>query len=369
MSTNGEKVNTVCRNVLICGAYGANNIGDEAMLKAVLIEMRALVPEARICVVTRAPQETKELYGVDAVFTFDLPALHREMKKADVYVLGGGSLIQNVTSRRSLRYYLGTIRMAKKCGCKVLMYGCGIGPVNYDADRRLTAKVMNACVDAVSLRDPQSMALLQELGIDKPEIVLAADPVLSLDAEDTEEAKRIMDEAGFEEDKKYICFAIREWQGLEDKKKAILGAVRMAYEELGLVPVFLPMNYRVDLEVSKAFAAASGVPAIVLPELKTAEAVLGVMSRMELTVSMRLHAILFAATAGVPAVAVSYDPKVSAFVEYSKCGQCIELDELNYESLAAAIAEELGGAGSGDLAYIKSAEKKNSETAAKYMGL
>lgn len=56
------------------------------------------------------------------------------MKKAHLFISGGGSLIQNATSRRSLRYYLWTLRHAKRCGCKVMMYGCGIGPIKGKRD-------------------------------------------------------------------------------------------------------------------------------------------------------------------------------------------------------------------------------------------
>lgn len=42
----------------------------------------------------------------------------------------GGSLMQDVTSTRSIWYYCYTLYAAKKRGCKVMMYGCGIGPIN-----------------------------------------------------------------------------------------------------------------------------------------------------------------------------------------------------------------------------------------------
>lgn len=60
--------------VLICGAYGAGNIGDEAILKAIIGTLRGIDPAVSICVVTRSPKKTRQLYGVSAVHTFDFSA-------------------------------------------------------------------------------------------------------------------------------------------------------------------------------------------------------------------------------------------------------------------------------------------------------
>lgn len=373
MNPTKEKLNNGCRNILICGAYGANNMGDESMLKAVILEMRAIQPQAHICVVTRAPEETKALYGVDAIFTFDFAALHREMKKADVYINGGGSLIQNITSRRSLRYYLYTIKLAKKCGCTVLMYGCGIGPLNHGYDRRLTAKILNSCVDAITLRDPESSVLLKEIGVTEPEVVLAADPVLSLSAGDATEADAFMEEAGMEKDGNYICFALRPWQGMEGKQETILKVLRTVYNELGLTPVFMPMNYSLDLDIAEKTAKNAGVPCIVLPEIKSAELAISLMARMKLAVSMRLHAALFAASAGIPGIALSYDPKVSSFMEYTGCGKTIELEDLAEDNLTDLIRTLCRTDNKSEfdesLMKVKQAESLNMLTAKRLMNL
>ena len=52
------------------------------------------------------------------------------MRKTHLYINGGGSLMQDVTSHRSLWFYLFTISWAKRLGNQVMMYGCGIGPIH-----------------------------------------------------------------------------------------------------------------------------------------------------------------------------------------------------------------------------------------------
>ena len=97
------------------------------------------------------------LLYTSAVHTFNFPRFLAVMRRRALYINGGGSLIQDVTSRRSLWYYLFTLRAAKRLGCKVMMYGCGIGPVKRPGGVERTRRVLNSCVDAITLREPDSI--------------------------------------------------------------------------------------------------------------------------------------------------------------------------------------------------------------------
>ena len=58
--------------------------------------------------------------------------------------------MQDVTSTRSLWYYCYTLPRGEKRGCKVMMYGCGIGPVTRESHRSLAAKIINKYVDVIT---------------------------------------------------------------------------------------------------------------------------------------------------------------------------------------------------------------------------
>ena len=348
--------------VVICGAYGHGNAGDEAILKEIINELRATEKDIRITVVSKKSRRTKALHAVNAVPRWNLLALRRELRRAKLFISGGGSLIQDVTSRRSLFFYLHTIAMAKKCGCRVQMYGCGIGPINNERDRRWSASVMEKYVDIITLRDPDSMKLLEELKVTKPEVIISADPVLNISAKPEAEAEEFLEQCGLDPEGSYICVSLRPWPGFSEKLGDIAEALRHCHEKYGLTPLFMPMNYEKDLAASQMAAEAANIPFVILPDIEDAELAIAVMKNMKLVMAMRLHSLLYAACAGVPAVGISYDPKVSGFSDYIG-GSSIDLYSVTADALTERIDAALVGSGTEEklkrLESMKEKEKLN----------
>lgn len=114
--------------LVISGYYGFGNAGDEAMLAAILEAILEVVPEADITVISGNPRHTAEKHGVKAVGRFDVTGIFNAIKRCDLLISGGGSLLQDVTSNRSLYYYLSIISLANMLGKKVMLYAQGMGP-------------------------------------------------------------------------------------------------------------------------------------------------------------------------------------------------------------------------------------------------
>ena len=174
--------------VIICGAYGHGNAGDDAILKSILQSVRKLDELMPVTILAKNTQSIKKRYQVNSIYTFNIPKMFSAMRKSVLYINGGGTLIQNATSHRSLWYYLFTLRLAKFLGNKVDMYGCGIGPVMGQRNIRLVKKVLERSVDTITLREEDSMAELQKFGVKKPEILLSSDPALVLTPAPEEDA-------------------------------------------------------------------------------------------------------------------------------------------------------------------------------------
>lgn len=64
-------------------------------------------------------------------------------------------MLQDVTSQRSLCYYLGIIILGKMLGKKVMLFAQGIGPIRAKWARRLTSFVCSKA-DLITVRDKES---------------------------------------------------------------------------------------------------------------------------------------------------------------------------------------------------------------------
>ncbi|WP_325214212.1 polysaccharide pyruvyl transferase CsaB [Oscillibacter sp.] len=332
---------------VICGAYGRGNAGDDAILEAILGEMRSIDPDMPVTVISKNPKATRLSYRVRSVSRMDLPGWLGVMKRAKLYINGGGSLIQDVTSRRSLWFYLMNIRAAKWAGCKVQMYGCGIGPVTRFKHRKLAAKVLNRNVDVITLREPDSLEELKSIGVDRPEIKLTADPALTLSPAAEEKTDSVLLRAGIPpRGERFICFALRPWPGFSEKAPVFAAAGRYAWERYGLTPVFTAVEKGQDPSAAREAAAFLGdTPHYFLDDAGAAGTIIGALSRMEAVVSMRLHALIFAAGRGIPLAGVVYDPKVSSFLRYIGQENFTDLEALTEENLNAMIDKAAAQAG------------------------
>ena len=323
--------------VVICGAYGRGNAGDDAILDAILQEIRSLDPDMPVTVLSKDPAATRLTYRVRSIHRSHILSWRKAMRKSVLYLNGGGSLIQDVTSRRSLWYYLYNIRSAHALGCRVQMYGCGIGPVTREHLRRMAARTLNSCVDIITLREPDSQAELQAMGVTSPQILLTADPALTLRAATEDETDSVLLCAGIPPHGKYLCFALRRWPGFEEAAPALRAAAAYAYETYGLTPVFLSVEKHLDPGAGRIAADGLSVPHYFLDDAGKAGTIIGALSRMEAVVSMRLHALIFAAGQGIPLVGIVYDPKVSSFLRYIGQEQFADLSALTEDKLCRMI--------------------------------
>ena len=343
---------------VICGAYGKGNAGDDAILVCMIRQLRQQDPDLPITVMTRQPRQTAMLTGVSTVHIFNTLAAGRVMKKSQLYISGGGSLIQNVTSNRSLSYYLYSIRQAKKAGCQVMMYGCGIGPVNGEKYQAQAARVLEENVDLIALRDPESLETLRAFGVEEPRVHLTADPALLMEGDDAA-AGRYLARNGLNPDGQYSLFVLRPWDGTQEKLAAICAAADYGWEKYGLAPLFYTLEPSRDAEITRTAAGMVKAPCHVLPPVEEGAALCGLMGRMGLVVSMRLHALVFACAQQTRVAAISYDPKVSGFMSYLGSDCCVELDRLTEQELKTMLDRAMAQDTPHQVGHLKALANEN----------
>lgn len=116
------------RELVIAGAYGCCNRGDELMLENLLRDGRAAAPECAVTVLSHRPKETARRFDVDSLYYLNVPGdPPKNEERPARSSSGGGNLLQDATSRRSLVYYLVLLRKGKQSGCRTLLHGAGLG--------------------------------------------------------------------------------------------------------------------------------------------------------------------------------------------------------------------------------------------------
>ena len=354
--------------VLICGAYGRGNSGDEAILKAILRSMQEIDPLMPLTVMTRKPRQTRALHQVDAIYTFDLFRFQRAMRKCRLFINGGGSLIQDSTSSRSLYFYLYTIWAAHRRGCRVLMYGCGIGHVRRPFNRRLSRSVLDRNVDVITLRDQVSLTELRAMGVTRPDVRAAADPAFSLPPASAQEAEDYLRSQGVPAGER-LCISLRRWKDFSNYGP-YAEAADYAARKYGLHTVFMPIEQPNDVPPSLLAAEQMTAPYTLIATPQDVPLTIAVLGRMRLVCAMRLHALVFSAAADAPFIASSYDIKVRSFMEYIGAEGCCELEDLNadwlkeqIDRLMAQPREETRFA-----ARLRALERENSRAAREILG-
>ncbi|MDI9586782.1 MAG: polysaccharide pyruvyl transferase CsaB [Acidobacteriota bacterium] len=318
---------------LISGYYGFGNAGDEAVLEAILQGLDRRFPGHETCVLSAHPDATAALYEVRAVQRWSLPVVWRELGRATVLIQGGGGLIQDTTSRVSPAYYLGILAMARARRVPTMVFAQGVGPIRTGFVRWWTGYEFRRA-GIVTVRDPASLELMAELRVRGATLV--ADPALLLEHADGPLDERIS-QLGLDEEAPRAILAVRRWPGGEHALEACAAAGSWLRENAGCEVLVAAFQEPDDVEAAQTVAAQ--IPgAHVLTGRRRAAELAKQVAAARVVVSMRLHGLIFAAAHAVPAVGISYDPKVRAFAELA--GQpWVDLPDCTPERLVQVVSE------------------------------
>lgn len=295
----------MAHKIILSGYFGFNNAGDEAVLAALVQLIRHNLRDVEIVALSADPEATAGRLGIGAVSRWDKQAVQREMAGAALFCSGGGSLLQDVTSVRSAYFYASQINLAAKMGVPAMVLAQGLGPLNTWLGRKIAANALKKC-RILSWRDEKSLNLAGELGVSALPNYQVCDPVLLWQPEVP------VEQSGA------IGVALRPWRGLD--VKAAAGLVRgllAAGQPVRLIPLYYGgdkgpgEDELLAAEINRELGAA----AVPVCRANSPEQVAAELAGCKFVVGMRLHALIMAAAAGVPALAISYDPKVDAFAE------------------------------------------------------
>ena len=301
-------------NVVMSGYYGFSNTGDDAILESVCQGVRAVSDEVELTVLSKDPELTRKQYGLNAVPRFNFLKVIAALKKSDLLLSGGGSLLQDTTSTRSLVYYLSVMYLARILGKPVMLYANGIGPVRKAGNRSWVRKAVEQAA-AVTLRDHSSARELREMGVKRDDLMVTADPVFRLDSAGEEEARKLLSAAGLPEGKDFVAVSVRDWAAAEKFPADLAALCDHLRRKYGMEVLFLLMQPAVDRGMTEAVRKEMQEPSYVLDVPTTPREMMAVLGQAKLCLAMRLHTLIFAARMAVPTLGLVYDPKVASFLE------------------------------------------------------
>lgn len=345
------------KTIVISGYYGFKNSGDEAVLKSILTaleqEGKAAGVDINPVVLSIDPEWTSAVYGVKSVHRMKLGEVRQAIKDSDGLISGGGSLLQDATSPKTIPYYLGVLKIAQWLGKPTFIYAQGVGPVNRKLFYPMIRSIFRKCT-YISVRDIQSGELLQSMGISGEAIHVVPDPVMGLplpegggvhmdsnpgsaleengvasvsSIEETREsseeplAKLTNRETEGEGSLPVIGISVRYWHPERKELKAVAEGLKALAAQRPVHLRFLPFYQPDDLEASQFIASdigdisKNGSIISFYRDEEQPQDMLREVSRCDMILGMRLHSLIYAANQSVPLLGISYDPKINHFLK------------------------------------------------------
>ncbi|MBD2868389.1 polysaccharide pyruvyl transferase CsaB [Paenibacillus arenilitoris] len=331
------------RRIVISGYYGFNNSGDEAVLRSILLALeeqgREQGVEIQPVVLSGDPAWTSRMYGVESVRRMHPGDLWKALRGSDGLISGGGSLLQDATSAKTIPYYTGVMKLAQLLGKPTFAYSQGIGPVNRRWMDPLIRGVMKRSA-YVSVRDAESAALLGRIGVPADRIEVVPDPVMGLPlpagaASADPGALR----AG---EPPVVGVSLRRWRGdgadLGRAAEALVALSKRMPVRLRFLPFHTPSDTETSEQVMERLRGRLGDESsaeLAAPGDDPQQMLLAV-SRCDALFGMRLHALIYAANQYVPMLGLSYDPKIDQFLHRLGQAPIGTTDRLDAEAFADA---------------------------------
>ncbi|WP_166243585.1 polysaccharide pyruvyl transferase CsaB [Paenibacillus turpanensis] len=322
------------KKIVISGYYGFNNSGDEAVLCSILHALREQGEQAGVSiqplVLSANPAQTREMYGVEAAHRMRPAEVLQAIRGSDGLISGGGSLLQDATSAKTIPYYLAILKLAQWFGKPTFIYSQGVGPVQRRWFYPLIKGTFARC-SYVSVRDQESAALLASMGLSRERIAVVPDPVMGMplpqeqpvleSAADNGRKEEAPGEAYKGSSTSTVGVSLRFWnKDRSDMLHAAEALRKLAAEQPEVHLRFLPFHEPHDTEASRFVMEELRKGGVAESRMTLTQGVtnpqemLAVTASCDLLIGMRLHSLIYAVSQFVPVIGISYDPKIDHFL-------------------------------------------------------
>lgn len=358
-------------DLMISGYYGTHNFGDDITLKAIIDNISKQYPLKKITVLSHDNKEQPDDPRVRIVHRFNLWRILPLMRQTKLFMLGGGSLLQDITSNRSLFFYLFMLRHAKKYGCRTMIYANGIGPIIQPRHQKQVNRMLRK-MDRITIRDTISYQYLMENGFSQEEVLLTADEAYCYDYKEGASLPATYPVT----DKKVILINLRPCSNHPANiYAAIATALNNICKKYDLYPVLMPVQYEQDVLSLQKVSQLLRVEHHLFEKRLNENEILACIEHCTYLMTERLHPMVFAARMQKPTVCVVYDPKVAATAtRFAMDDYALQFKGLNTETVEAVLEKMLTNQANirhalGPIAQqMFAASRRNSEIAGELLG-
>jgi len=291
------------KNVLVSGYFGFGNLGDEIIKEVINRELK----KNNINAIFLVKEKKKE----NEINRTNIVEILKSLKEVDAFISGGGGLLQDKTSLKSLLYYTMLINLSKIANKKTFVFAQGIGPLKKTISKKIVKHTLNK-VDLITVRDDESKNLLLECGLQN-EIFVTSDLAFLYDIE-TLPTLPIEDN--------YNVLQIKGNENVDIEE--ITDIARFMHYKTHYETVLVPFYPAMDLELAKTINEKTKFP-VFIP--KTFGEAFSVLNNAKFVVGTRYHSIVFSIMLKKPVLPIFYDDKVKNLSKF------IRLSGINIEYL------------------------------------
>jgi polysaccharide pyruvyl transferase WcaK-like protein len=296
--------------VLLVGAFGQDNPGDEALLEVFLRHLDGW----RAVATSSDPADTRARRGCEAVSSSDPKAVALQAVRADAVVFAGGTIFKTLhpSAGRSandlLRKGLVLAAGARAMGKPVAMLGVGAGRLD-NAYADILARAFAHRSGLLVLRDEESAVLLAEAGL-RPPFRIGADPAWALfDLEGEPRFQPPHRMSAQRRDEVIVALShLADDGSLTARITAALRPLVSEGVEIKLQPWQNGRPSPGDTHLARELQASLG--AELLPPPRDLKQARDTFAACRLVVSFRYHALIAASIAGTPFVSYGHEAKL-----------------------------------------------------------
>ena len=313
------------KRLLIIGAYGCGNRGDDAILHSIA----AAFSDCDICAtcgsyenigktvaVETTPLRLNEGFSAGVLFSMlaDCSRLLRRLLSSDALMFGGGSLIHDLTPY-NLPFMFLWHRLARLLGKPVFYMCMGVGPLNTEKGRKSCGKML-PLAEGLFVRDQRGLRLCRQCGANNAVLVRDAAFADRIDAGDAAVLTGLCLKRA-----EYICVTGSQWFSSQNfwrrgeldfsaEMDRFANCVRELHNRYRMKLVFVPTVFH-DAQLGKELALRlEDIEFSVAPAELDCTEMERLIANAYLLLGVRMHSIIFAAKHAVPFVALVYDEKV-----------------------------------------------------------